>query len=134
MKWKYEKTFPEGGFVRVAESAGFCFGVRRATDRVGKAIEDKKPGDRLYTLGKLIHNDSYTARLESAGVRAISEADIPAVANASDVGDGDTYVFIRAHGVTKETEEQLAAAAGEHPHFHYVEDPSHRRREFGRRQ
>ena len=61
MKWKYEKTFPEGGFVRVAESAGFCFGVRRATDRVGKAIEDKKPGDRLYTLGKLIHNDSYTA-------------------------------------------------------------------------
>lgn len=121
MKWKYEKTFPEGGFVRVAESAGFCFGVRRATDRVGKAIEDKKPGDRLYTLGKLIHNDSYTARLESAGVRAISEADIPAVAKASDVGDGDTYVFIRAHGVTKETEEQLAAAAGEHPHFHYVD-------------
>ena len=42
MSWKFERVFPEGGFVRVAGSAGFCFGVRRATQRVEQAIKDPK--------------------------------------------------------------------------------------------
>ena len=121
MNYKFEKNFPEGGFVRVAGSAGFCFGVRRATECVSRAIKEKKPGDKLFTLGKLIHNDTYLARLAAEGVEVISETDIPAAAVASDACGGETTVFIRAHGITRETEEMLAGAAREHPHFHYVD-------------
>lgn len=121
MKYKYEKVFPEGGSVRVAGSAGFCFGVRRATERVEAAVRAEGPGDRLLTLGKLIHNDSYISRLSDAGVGVISESDIPRVAAESETGSGDTYVFIRAHGVTRETEAALADAAKKYPHFHYID-------------
>ena len=121
MNYKFEKNFPDGGFVRVAGSAGFCFGVRRATECVSRAIKEKKPGDKLFTLGKLIHNDTYLARLAAEGVEVISETDIPAAAVASDACGGETTVFIRAHGITRETEEMLAGAAREHPHFHYVD-------------
>lgn len=121
MNYKFEKNFPEGGFVRVAGSAGFCFGVRRATECVRRAIEEKKPGDKLFTLGKLIHNDTYLARLAARGVEVISEADIPTAAATSDTCGGETTVFIRAHGITRETEEMLAGAAMVHPHFHYVD-------------
>lgn len=121
MRYKLEKSFPEGGFVRVAESAGFCFGVRRATERVEGALAELRPGDRLLTLGKLIHNDDYIASLAARGVEVISEANIPAAAAESDQRTGTTTVFIRAHGVTVETEQQLARAAAEHPNFKYVD-------------
>ena len=40
--------------VKVAEHAGFCFGVRRAVDKVYELIESQeKP---IYTLGPIIHN------------------------------------------------------------------------------
>ncbi|MDY5859647.1 MAG: 4-hydroxy-3-methylbut-2-enyl diphosphate reductase [Eubacteriales bacterium] len=119
MSWKFERVFPEGGFVRVAGSAGFCFGVRRATQRVEQAIKEKKPGDRLYTLGKLIHNDSYLSRLADAGVEVICEEDIPRLSR--EAVNTDSYVFIRAHGITKETEELLKSASRENPRFHCID-------------
>ena len=39
--------------VRLAQSAGFCFGVKRAMDKVYEQIEK---GGSLYTLGPIIHN------------------------------------------------------------------------------
>ena len=41
--------------VKVAETAGFCFGVQRAVDRVYELIgSDAAP---IYTLGPIIHNE-----------------------------------------------------------------------------
>lgn len=50
--------------IEIAASAGFCFGVRRAT----KTLEDEiASGSRtVYTLGRLIHNDGYNRSLRSA--------------------------------------------------------------------
>lgn len=41
--------------VKVAKTAGFCFGVQRAVDRVYELIgSDAAP---IYTLGPIIHNE-----------------------------------------------------------------------------
>ena len=39
--------------VKLAKSAGFCFGVKRAVDMV---YEEAKKGGRIYTYGPIIHN------------------------------------------------------------------------------
>ena len=55
--------------VKVAEHAGFCFGVRRAVDKVYELIESQeKP---IYTLGPIIHNESVVGDLEAKGVKVI---------------------------------------------------------------
>ena len=40
----------------IAEHAGFCFGVKRATDAVEKRILDRAENERLFTLGHLIQD------------------------------------------------------------------------------
>lgn len=48
--------------VKVAETAGFCFGVQRAVDRVYELIgSDAAP---IYTLGPIIHNEEVVSDLE----------------------------------------------------------------------
>ena len=64
--------------VRVAAHAGFCFGVRRATELIEERLK-RADGERIYTLGRLIHNDTYNARLDAAGVVAIEAEDILSV-------------------------------------------------------
>ena len=81
--------------ITVARHAGFCFGVRRATETLEKAIE--KGGSRIVTLGRLIHNDGYCRSLKERGVEQISVADIPALCKAAEAGEAITVV-IRAHG------------------------------------
>jgi len=81
--------------ITVAQHAGFCFGVRRATDTLEKAIE--KGGSRIVTLGRLIHNDGYCRSLKERGVEQISVADIPALCAKAEAGEAITVV-IRAHG------------------------------------
>ena len=49
--------------IEVAKNAGFCFGVRRATDTVEELIKNKSKGDIICTLGKLIHNEQYNEHL-----------------------------------------------------------------------
>ena len=52
--------------VKVAETAGFCFGVKRAVDKVYELIDtEQKP---IFTLGPIIHNEEVVADLESRGV------------------------------------------------------------------
>ncbi len=74
----------------VAQTAGFCWGVRRAMDRI---LDISKEKESVCTLGPLIHNNQVVSLLESKGVR--SEKDI------SKLNSGT--VVIRAHGTTPET-------------------------------
>ena len=49
--------------VKVAETAGFCFGVKRAVDKVYELIDtEQKP---IFTLGPIIHNEGVVADLEA---------------------------------------------------------------------
>ena len=54
-----------------ASSAGFCPGVRAATDRLERCMREREDGHRLYTLGHLIHNEDYNAYLEKNGVCSV---------------------------------------------------------------
>ena len=66
--------------VIVARNAGFCPGVRTATQRLQARMAQKAPNERIFTLGQLIHNDTYTRELEEAGVRAVKATELPALA------------------------------------------------------
>ena len=54
--------------IKLAESAGFCFGVKRAIDKVYEQIET---GKTIYTYGPIIHNEEVVKDLEAKGVRVI---------------------------------------------------------------
>ena len=106
--------------VTVAKNAGFCFGVKRATDSLESAIENKREGERIYTLGNLIHNDIYNGMLRSRGVRTASISELEEIASSSSESSPVT-VFIRAHGIPKQDEELLVALCQKHPDFRYVD-------------
>ena len=78
--------------VIVANTAGFCGGVRRAVEIAQKAAADAKSADAdgCATIGPLIHSDDMIAKLKAEGVRAISS-----IEEAS----GGT-VIIPSHGST----------------------------------
>ena len=86
--------------VIIAKNAGFCFGVKRATDTLEAAVNANVPGRKIYTLGHLIHNDIYNRSLGERGVVTIGEEDIERVAFES-TREAPSTVFIRAHGITK---------------------------------
>ena len=69
--------------VILARNAGFCPGVRAATERLRARIAAKKPGERVVTLGHLIHNEDYNAMLEANGVCAVAAGDLAALAAAA---------------------------------------------------
>ncbi len=77
----------------VAESAGFCFGVKRAVETVYSEIES---GGKIYTFGPIIHNAHVVSDLEEKGVTVID--DIEKIKHL----DSGT-IIIRSHGVSKET-------------------------------
>ena len=81
--------------IRIAESAGFCFGVSRAVETVEKAAAE---GKKVVTLGPIIHNRHVVDKFEAMGVEVI---DTPAQA-----AEGMT-VIIRSHGVTKAVYDDL---------------------------
>ncbi|MBE7022091.1 MAG: 4-hydroxy-3-methylbut-2-enyl diphosphate reductase, partial [Ruminococcaceae bacterium] len=76
--------------IKVAKTAGFCFGVARAVDSTYRYAEQ---GDAKYcTLGPIIHNAQVVEDLEKKGVSVID--DLSAL-------PPDTTVIIRTHGVPK---------------------------------
>ena len=81
--------------IRVAKTAGFCFGVNRAVETVYKLLDEDKT---VCTLGPIIHNPQLVEELGRKGVRII---DAPEDAKA-----GETVV-IRSHGVPPEVIEKL---------------------------
>ena len=107
--------------VTVAKSAGFCFGVKRATDFVEQLVRDSGADADIYTIGSLIHNRHYNESLAARGVRAIEVRDAEAaVAQAKSFGRECVFV-IRTHGLPKEDEDTLRALAARHS-FVRVED------------
>ncbi|MDD6729014.1 MAG: bifunctional 4-hydroxy-3-methylbut-2-enyl diphosphate reductase/30S ribosomal protein S1 [Eubacteriales bacterium] len=75
--------------IKLAKTAGFCFGVDRAVNLVYELIEK---GEKVCTLGPIIHNNQLVSDLESKGVKIIDDI--------SQCPDGYTVV-IRTHGVEK---------------------------------
>lgn len=55
--------------IRLAETAGFCFGVERA---VALAEQTARSCKNAVTLGPIIHNRHVVARFELLGLREIS--------------------------------------------------------------
>ena len=79
--------------VKVAKSAGFCFGVQRAVDTVYEQVE--KGIRPIYTYGPIIHNEVVVQDLEEKGVRVLdSKEELEALTEGT--------VIIRSHGVGRE--------------------------------
>lgn len=75
--------------IKVAKTAGFCFGVSRAMELVERL---SKKGEKVSTLGPIIHNPQAVSDLESQGVTVVNS--LSECAN-------DRTVVIRSHGVPK---------------------------------
>ncbi len=106
--------------VTVAENAGFCFGVKRATDRLEQAIREAAPGERIFTLGHLIHNETYLASLRQRGVESIDNDALSAV--AAEAGDGHPVtVLVRAHGCPRQVVQQMCELEQQNPYFHWID-------------
>ena len=106
--------------VTIADGSGFCFGVDRAASKLYSRLEEKKPGERIFTLGALIHNEIFNQRLADKGVGITSEADIPALA-ASATEESPVTVFLRAHGVTAECEKMIRDLRAENKNFDFID-------------
>ena len=87
--------------VKVAETAGFCFGVKRAVDKVYELIDTEQKS--IFTLGPIIHNEGVVADLEARGVHVITEADLDSPDDTLQNGT----VVIRSHGVGKPIYDKL---------------------------
>ena len=55
--------------VTVAKTAGFCFGVKRAVEKVYEQIQ--KTDKPIYTYGPIIHNEEVVKDLKKKGVEVI---------------------------------------------------------------
>ena len=88
--------------VTVAKSAGFCFGVKRAVNKVYEQADIKR--GPIYTYGPIIHNEEVVKDLEEKGVQVLHDLD---ELTDEQKKKGGT-VIIRSHGVSKEVYESLA--------------------------
>ncbi len=84
--------------IRLAECAGFCFGVKRAIDTV---YEQLAKGKTIYTYGPIVHNEEVVRELMEKGVGVLEDREalekLPAQSGAEAAA-----VIIRAHGVPAE--------------------------------
>ena len=86
--------------VRVAESAGFCFGIERAVKTVYEQLET---GRQVYTFGPITHNENVCDELQKKGVKILQDP--------SDIKNiRDSVIIIRSHGVTAEIYNLLKAS------------------------
>ena len=106
--------------ITVAKNSGFCFGVTRATRAVEEEIKKKIEGQRIYTLGTLIHNNTYNKRLADAGVGVIETDEICSLADTA-TKESPVKVFVRAHGIPCEVENILIFCAEKNPYFSFVD-------------
>ncbi len=73
--------------ITLAKTAGFCFGVKRAVDTVYELL---RKGEKVCTLGPIIHNPQLVSDLEDRGVRVVNDVD---------EAKQDETLVIRSHGV-----------------------------------
>ncbi|HET9553662.1 MAG TPA: 4-hydroxy-3-methylbut-2-enyl diphosphate reductase [Anaeromyxobacteraceae bacterium] len=86
--------------VKIARTAGFCWGVRRTVDQV-MSVADQARGP-VVTLGPIIHNPQAVARMRDKGVGTVN-----AIAEVA----GGTTVVVRTHGAVQ-SELEAAKARG----------------------
>lgn len=87
--------------VKLAKTAGFCFGVKRAVDTVYQELARKGSG-KIYTYGPIIHNEEVIKDMQKLGAIVLrSEEELDAVTKGS--------VIIRSHGVEKRIYDKLEA-------------------------
>lgn len=84
----------------LAETAGFCFGVKRAMDIIYDSV--KNNDIKIYTLGPIIHNTQVVNDLCSKGVQVVNEIE--------EIADKEATVVIRTHGVSKKLYHKLKEA------------------------
>lgn len=80
--------------IEVDENSGFCFGVQNAVDTAEKALLN---GEKIYSLGSIVHNDAEVERLAGLGLVTLTREQFNMLKNAT--------VLIRAHGEPPETYE-----------------------------
>ena len=73
--------------VEIDPRSGFCGGVIRAISKAEEFL-GAHPGEPLYSVGAIVHNEAELERLEKKGLRTVSKDSMPA---------GQT-LLIRAHG------------------------------------
>jgi 4-hydroxy-3-methylbut-2-en-1-yl diphosphate reductase len=78
--------------VEIDEKSGFCFGVQNAVEIAGKSLAN---GEKVYSLGQIVHNDLEVERLYALGLEPIDHERFRKL--------HDCKVLIRAHGEPPET-------------------------------
>ncbi len=82
--------------IKIAKTAGFCYGVKRAVDQAYKMAET---GEKCATLGELIHNSFVVNDLKKKGIDVYdSVEDIPR----------GTKVILRTHGVAEAVIDEIS--------------------------
>jgi len=84
--------------VRIADQAGFCFGVKRALELIHGLREE---GRDIQVLGELIHNQSVLSDLARKGVECIRD---------KSAADPQKTLVIRTHGIPADEDAELRAA------------------------
>ena len=85
--------------IKLAKTAGFCMGVRRAVDIVLEIAQHEK-SRRIYTYGPLIHNPQTIELLKNRGVLPIE--------NIEEIKDRENAILIiRAHGIAPDERKKI---------------------------
>lgn len=77
------------------DQIGFCFGVKRAVSKVLKELD--KGGEKIHTLGPLVHNPQVVAALAEKGVIPVDDVR----------GVEKGMICYRSHGIEKEEEQRI---------------------------
>jgi 4-hydroxy-3-methylbut-2-enyl diphosphate reductase len=80
--------------IEVDDKSGFCFGVKNAVEIAEEALSR---GEKVFSLGPIVHNDIEVERLKSLGLVSIDREEFTGLKNCN--------VLIRAHGEPPETYE-----------------------------
>ncbi len=80
--------------VEIDVNSGFCFGVKNAVEIAEEALLN---GEKVYSLGQIVHNDIEVERLAGLGLISIDHEQFKELKNEK--------VLIRAHGEPPETYE-----------------------------
>src|SRR5450759_4912489 len=78
--------------VEIDKQSGFCFGVQNAVEIAEKAL---LKGEKVFSLGPIVHNDKEVERLSALGLASIDHKEFMKMKNCK--------VLIRAHGEPPET-------------------------------
>ncbi len=85
--------------IKLAKTAGFCMGVRRAVDTV-LDVSQHETGRRIYTYGPLIHNPQTIKLLKNRGITAIK--------SINEISDRENALLvIRAHGIPPDERKKI---------------------------